>query len=185
VLIAASLAGCGAAQATPTAKATDSATATPTAAPTATPTPVPTPTPTPNIQGHVVFTGKRTDGFSTSVRLYGGSRGFSTDDPVSTGAGGSYSFGNVTPGDYNLWVVLTGNYTMISGCTDVTLPKGWTVAILMGGTTSISIEETSLKAANTWAKGAMSGVTNLYANSPSVKLAQGKTMTLDVKLACK
>jgi hypothetical protein len=146
------------------------------------PTPTPSPTPVPVVQGTITFTGAKTDPLETTVVLSGLD---GLTPPVKSGADGTYAVSDVTPGNYNLWVELTATDTMIPGCTDVVVPTGWGISFSVGGGLQLTV-----KNANTLQQGLDNFKSNgftgpIFASSPPMAVAAGKTLSMDVTLTCK
>jgi hypothetical protein len=167
-----------------------------TPAPTDTPTPLPTdtltPTMTPTItpvpviflQGRISLTGKQAAPFPTTLVLHGVSD-FKTSWNAIADADGQYSFVNITPGEYNLWVMVTDQKSMVTGCSDVTSPdKNWKVGMHLGATTTLTMDSnfSLLQVINMKGFG---GISQIDFISPALKLDASKPTQFDVNLICK
>jgi hypothetical protein len=155
--------------------------------PTATNTSIPpteTPVPIVFLKGKIKFSGARQDPFSTKLVIHAIDE-FKTTWTVQSDKNGEYSFADIKPGKYNLWILMTANKTMISGCSDVISPGNtWKTGIYLSETTVLTMDKnlSLLEAINL--KGFV-GVSRIDFISPEIELESGKIAELNVELNCK
>jgi len=152
--------------------------------PTATQTPTETSVPIVFLKGTLKFSGARQDSYSTKLAIHD-INNFKTTWSVQSDKNGEYSFTDIKPGKYNLWILMTDNKVMISGCTDVISPdKTWKTGVYLSETTVLTVDAnlSLLEAINM--KGFV-GVTRIDFISPAIELKSEKTTELNVVLNCK
>jgi hypothetical protein len=156
--------------------------ATNTLRPTATKTPVsPTETPAPIkfLEGKISFIGAKQAPFSTELTIHDSDE-FKTEWTVQSDENGEYYFVDIKPGKYNLWIMMTSNKYMISGCSDVISPgEDWETGIHLGATVLTINNNLSLLEAINQTDGRIDFI------SPEIELTSGNTVEFNIKLECK
>jgi hypothetical protein len=154
--------------------------------PTSTPTITPTSTIMPIVflKGTLKFSGARQDPFSTKIAIHD-INNFETTWSVQSDKNGEYSFADIEPGKYNLWILMADNKKeMISGCTNVMAPGiTWKTVITLSETARLTMETpfSLLQAINA---DNLADVTSIEFQSPEIELTSGNIVELNVELKC-
>ena len=174
---------------TPTSTETLTLEPTITSTPTITPTPTETEIPKPASLAGFVYLSSDTDTpfpasiylreAETMVTLYIG----------KTTADASYRIENITPGFYELWVLITKQTAMIPGCEDITLRDGaWRLGVEFEGGKGLTIEKVSLSNAiflvESLGEEDFKAI-GYYVVLPDFEILSGVENELNIELLCK
>ncbi len=135
----------------PTATITPTSTETPipppTFTPTATPTLPPTETPIPqpaSLSGTVFLSSDTSKPFVSLVELRQGDS-FTLIASSATDSNGMYKIENINPGSYELWILITTQSAIISGCNDVApQDNAWELGITFNGGFALTMKNAYL-----------------------------------------
>ncbi len=197
ILVSVLLSACGGQFfAKPTSTPVPTSTITPTPLPTSTPTvtattpPTETPIPQPaSLTGTIFLSSNASKPFTSMVELrQKGS--FTLIGKSETDSSGVYKIENIDPGSYELWVLITIESKMVSGCADVALPNdSWKIGIKFGEDKAMSMENAYLSKALFLMQNMPSGsglnAEGFYAVLEGFKIESGIENKMDVTLTCK
>jgi hypothetical protein len=182
---------------TPTETATPSPTSTPTITDTPTATLTPTMTFTPSITeppqpaslaGKIFLSSSSTQPFVSVVELREIDT-FNLIGKANTDSAGAFAINNIQPGTYDLWVLITTQSEMISGCNDVTPPDmTWLMGLKFTENQALTMENAYLSKAlmfNDALKSSGMQATGFYTVLSGLQISSGEKKVLDVKLVCK
>lgn len=177
-----------------------------TIAPTSTETPTPLPTSTPTLTATVPPTETaipQPASLTGTIKLSNGTAkpfvslvelrqkgGFNLIGKSETDPGGVYKIENIDPGTYELWVLITTDSEMISGCADVAPPDdSWKIGIKFGEGKAMSMEHAYLSKALLLMENmpSSSGLNaeGFFAVLEGFKIESGMENRMDVTLLCK
>jgi hypothetical protein len=164
-------------------------TATPTATVTATVPPTETPIPEPAwLTGAIYLSGNSAQPFVTSVELRGRD-GFALFGETETDSNGVYRIENIDPDTYELWVLITTQVAMISGCSDVAPPDAkWQVGVTFADNKALLIQNANLSKALLLLESLQSPTLKaqgVYFVLERLKIESGVENQFDVALQCK
>ncbi|MDD5467695.1 MAG: hypothetical protein PHS96_07795 [Anaerolineales bacterium] len=186
--------------ATPSPSLTFTPTSTPTEIPTETPIPSPTLTPTieqtltdtpipepVTFSGAVLISGEPPKPYLSTIEI----RTLETFNLVkkgSTDSKGNFKITDVPPGVYDLWVLVTTQTEMVTGCSDVAPPNPqWLTGIQFPGDKGLTMKTASLGKALMLAKAMTSPdlkAQGIYFILPNFRIEPGGDTTIEVVLNC-
>jgi hypothetical protein len=155
-------------------------------------TPLVTPTETESLSGatftgNVVLSNGNEEPYPTSVELIL-KHSLIVTHRVETDSAGMYIINNVQPGEYEFWVLITSESSMIPGCSDVIPPNDTLLGIKLGDRKAVTLEQNpSLNKAFNEARFVFendgSKADGYYAIFPNLEIKSGKEK-IDVILTC-
>lgn len=173
---------------TPTETQTPSPSPTPTATVTVPPTETAVPQPA-SLTGAVYLSGDSLKPFGSSVEL----RQRGSFDLVAQGVtdpSGNYKIENIEPGVYDLWVLITTQEEMVTGCSDIAPPAdSWKMGIKFGEDKAMTMENAYLSKAlflmQNMPPSSDLKATGFSAVLENFKIESGIENKMDVTLMCK
>ena len=163
----------------------------PTSSPTGTPTLPPTETPIPqpaSLTGTISLSSNSAKPFVSSVELRE-KESFTLVGKSDTDSNGVYKIENIDPGVYELWVLITPETDMVSGCADVAPPDNkWKLGIKFGEDKALSMENAYLSKGLLLAQNMQSSdlkAQGFFAVLEDFKIESGIENKMDVTLLCK
>ena len=169
--------------------------------PTVIPTPTEMPTPTATLRptetaipqpasltGTIFLSSEGAKPFVSSVELRQ-TDGFLLIGESGTDSNGVYKIENVDPGPYELWVLITTESKMISGCSDVAPPDdSWKIGIKFDEDKALSMENAHLSKALLLMANMPSSsdlkAEGFFAVLEEIKIESGTESKMDVTLIC-
>jgi hypothetical protein len=157
-----------------------------TIAPTLPPTETPIPQPA-SLTGTIFLSSDTAKPFVSSVELRQ-RESFALIGKGDTDSNGVYKIENIDPGTYELWVLITTNIAMVSGCTDVAPPDNkWKIGIKFGEDQALSMEDAYLSKALLLAQEMQTSdlkAQSFFVVLESFEIESGIENKMDVTLLC-
>lgn len=168
---------------TPVPPPTFTPTVTQTLPPTETPIPVPA-----SLTGTIFMSKDATNPFVSAVELRQGDS-FDLITGGKTDSNGVYYLENIEPGLYGLWVFITTESTVISGCNDVApTDDKWKIGVMFNGDKALTMENAYLSKALFLVENLQSSdlkAEGYYAVLDDFEIKSGIENKMDVTLFCK
>lgn len=141
------------------------------------------------LTGTVFLSNENKNPFPTSVELRL-KHSIIVSHHLEADSAGKYTIKNVQPDSYEFWILVTNDFSMLSGCDDVVPADGTWFGIKYGDDKAVIIEENaSLKRAFEEAvfmsKNYDTGADGFYAIYPNLEIESGLEYQIDVVLICK
>jgi hypothetical protein len=174
----------------PTSTLTETPTPLPTLTVTMTVAPTETAIPQPaSLTGTIFLTGTDTKPFVSLIELRQ-KDSFTLIGKSKTNSDGIYKIENITPGSYELWVLINTKAAIIPGCDDVAPPDDtWKIGIKFGEEKAMSMENAYLSKALLLMQNMPSSsdlkATGFFAVLEGFKIESGIENKMDVSLICK
>lgn len=140
------------------------------------------------LSGIVLISGRDIKPFVTPIELRKKNT-FSLYKTAITDAEGKFEILDIPSGDYELWVLITTEAKMVSGCEDLLVPNNqWRIGIKFQESNPIITKETSLQEALVGSQNFTAyelHPTGFYAVSPEFTIVSVFDEEIDITLSCK